>query len=152
LHRSDTDSVEEGPTVTVPQNHRSRVYWDTSELSTEALDNAEELELVWYPSDQPLSTGDGSFDYDGFALIGDIRLNPSPSTCEGIACRNTVRNLERTHGKIVEFKPESRTASTEDGRVEFNDGTTKNYTFEIIGQQQYEYTIDGRTFRTGGGW
>jgi hypothetical protein len=152
LHRSDTDTVEEGPTVTVPQNHRSRVYWDTSELSTEALDNAEKLELVWYPSDQPPSTGDGSFDYDGFALIGDIRLNPSPSTCEGIACRNTVRNLELTHGKIVEFKPESRTASTEDGQVEFDDGTTKDYTFEIVGEEQYEYTIDGITFRTGGGW
>lgn len=149
-YRSDTDGIEALKECKVPPNQQRLLHWDMSNLGSEALQNPEKLEICWYPSDHPPSTG--SFDYDGLAVFDGVFLTSNPAEIGERASVDKIKNLRLERGKITQFNVQTMSQDAESGDIYFNDGTSVPYSFDILGDGQYEYTIDGEAFKLGGGW
>lgn len=148
--------VEESEPMTVSPILPTQLYWDMSDLDDEALANPERLEIVWYPTDHPPDGGprgrSGGFDYRGHVVFDNVRLTDSVGELSLSAIRTEVQNLKLNHGPLTETTVESRSESLEVGAFVFSDGATIPYEFEQQGEDKFAYTIDGDTFKLGGGW
>lgn len=148
--------VEESEEMTVSPVLPTQLHWDMSDLDDEALANPERLEIVWYPTDHPPNGGPrgrgGGFDYRGHVVFDNVRLTDSVDELSVSAIRTTVQNAKLEHGQLTETVVESRSESVEAGEFVFSDGTTLPYEFEQRGDDRFAYTIDGDTFKLGGGW
>jgi hypothetical protein len=133
------------------------LQWDMSDLSTEVREAAKRLEIVWYieghkPESGPRGGATGDVDYEGFTVFDNVRLYESSAVTEAQRSLQFERDLHRDHGMIVERNFEYERDRLERGTLLFVDGTEVSYTFEVLGDNKYEHTIDGETFRIGGGW
>ncbi|WP_141465614.1 hypothetical protein [Salinadaptatus halalkaliphilus] len=146
--------VEESTEKTVSQLTPTRLRWDLSDLDDDILESAWLLEIVWYLEDHPpwyhrLDT-DRRFEYEGLVAFDDIRLTDDKSESESAASRTKQRKLHRNHGAVVNRTLEEHGEDFEAGTVEFADGAEVSYTFEVLGDGQFRYTIDGEAFDLGG--
>jgi hypothetical protein len=66
--------------------------------------------------------------------------------------RQKKTDLHREHGAIVDRTFDDREERFERGTLVFSDGHTVAYSFEVLGPDRFEYTVDGETFELGGGW
>ena len=83
-------------------------------------------------------------------MFDDIRLTDDVSEAEAVASQNKKLDLHRRHGMILERKIEERKDDLERGVLVFGDGTEVPFTFEVLGETQFRYTLDGETFELGG--
>lgn len=155
-NRSKDENVAESELKTVPQLRPNRLQWDASEFPEEVLETANRLEIVWYLDDHEPDRGhrgrsNENFDYQGVVVFDDIRLFESAPVNETRRRQQKKVNLHREHGMIVKRVFEERTEGLERGTLVFVDGTEVPYSFEVLGDGQFEYTLDGETFKPGGG-
>lgn len=169
-HYADTDSTEnrntqskkqekstlvvESDEITLPALFPSQLYWDMSELSDEALANPKRLEIVWYPTEHPPeggARGQGSgYDYQGKVFFDNIRLSDTVTDLSTSAIATNMQKYKLNHGIITETDVESRSADVEKGDFVFSDGSRIPYAFEVVGEDEFVYTIDGEAFEMGG--
>lgn len=147
--------VEESDEQSVAQLHPKHIRWDLTGLDEAVLETANRLEIVWYLEEHPPERGHrgrskGDFDYQGLVAFDDIRLTDDVAEQEASASREKKLALHREHGMIVERTFEERTANLERGTLVFVDGTRVPYSFEVLDDGRFEYTIDGETFLLGG--
>lgn len=151
-------NVVESPEIQVEQLTPSTLYWDMSELSDDTLDDPTRLEIAWYPADHPPETGANgrgsasSYDYRGGVVFDNIRVTSNPTEGAADAMKRTFDRLQSTHGPFEEAVTEQVEASEEHGYALFSDGTRISYTFEDRGDHKFVYTLDGDSFKLGGGW
>jgi hypothetical protein len=155
--RDKNVNVAESEWKSVSQLRPRDLQWDMSDLSTEVREAAKRLEIVWYmeghkPESGPRGRATGDVDYEGFTVFDNVRLYESPAVTEAERSLQFERDLHRDHGMIVERDFEYERDGLERGKLVFVDGTEVSYTFEVLGDNKYEHTIDGETFRIGGGW
>jgi F0F1-type ATP synthase membrane subunit c/vacuolar-type H+-ATPase subunit K len=147
-------NVEESDPIVVPQLRSRMVQWDMTDLSTDALANANRLEIVWYLADHEPAGGHrgkakGGFDYRGLVAFDDIRTAASEPVSEALKSHQKRMDLHRDHGMIVERVFQEQTETLERGQLTYADGFTTTYAFEILSEDRFEYTIDGETFVIG---
>lgn len=147
--------VEESDEQTAAQLHPHLLRWNLTDFDEEILATANRLEIVWYLEDHPPERGHrgrarGDFDYQGFVVIDDVRLTDDVTSGEAEASRDKKLALHRKHGMIVERTYEERTDAVERGTLLFGDGTEIPFTFEILDDGRFRYTIDGESFLLGG--
>jgi hypothetical protein len=148
-HRSDGGSTEESPTIRLPEWEPGYITWDMTGLPAEALDNPGRLELIWYPSDQPPGS---SFDYTGQLFLDNVRLTDRAHQCSTCGMKTKMGTYKTMFGHVTETVVDDETDTAEDGRFRYADGTEKDYYYEKVGDNKYKVTIDGETFKRGGGW
>jgi len=61
-------------------------------------------------------------------------------------------NKLRAQDGTYRYEADSRTDQTEEGRFVFNNGEEVSVEFETVGEDRYVYTIDGESYKIGGGW
>ena len=142
--------------ITVPQNTPQHLTWDMRDLPDETLTNARRFEIAWHPANHeprkgPNGRGPG-YDYQGAVFLDSIRLESSQDVLASQRLTGTLSALEREYGSFKRVVTESADGGVETGYVEFLSGATVDYTFEILSDEQYRYTIAGETFDIGGGW
>lgn len=144
--------------IRIHQMDTATLSWDMSGLSQDALRSPNRLDIVWYPADDPPKSrpdgrGSGSSDeYEGAVIFDDIRLHAEAAVVGSVGIRQTVFDLEERFGPIDRVRTATIDGDVETGDVEFADGTTVSYRFETIGEERAIYTIDGESFKLGGGW
>lgn len=147
-------NVEESDLIRVPQVDPRRVQWDMSELPETVLRNAKRLEIVWYLEDHEPTGGHrgkskGEFDYRGLVVFDDVRLSDSVPVPAVRQQQRKKMDLHRNHGMVVDRSIDEQTQNLERGTLTFADGSSVAYTFEILGEGSFSYTIDGETFEFG---
>lgn len=151
----DDETVVESAPKTVPQLRPNRLEWDLSEYPVEVLETATRLEIVWDVAegdvDRPSAPAEGP-DYRWLVTFDDVRLHESPPLNEVRRLQQKRMNLHRQHGMIVERDIEESREGYERGTLEYADGTEVQYSFEVVGEDQFRHTLDNETFRTGDGW
>ena len=148
--------VEESDEQTVAQLDPSVLRWDLTDVDEEILETANRLEIVWYLEDHPPDGNHrgrerGDFEYRGLVAFDDIRLTDDVAGAEASASQDKRNSLHRSHGMLVERTFEERTEMVEHGTFIFADGTEVPYSFEVLSEGRFRYTIDGETFDLGGG-
>lgn len=143
-HHTDPGGVEELPEITVEQTHGGVLAWDLSGLSQSKLESSDRIEISWYPTDHPPSSG---FDYNGRVLIDNVRLTSDSNEFTEGAFFQKRRELELARGLQVDQVVQSQTATTQDGVYQYYDGTEVAYQTEKIADGVIEQTVDGETFR-----
>lgn len=154
--RSKDVNVAESEWKSVSQLRPQELQWDMSGLSTDVRETAKRLEIVWYleghkPDGGPRGRSTGKFDYEGFVVFDEIRLYESAPISETGQRHAKKRDLHREHGMIVERRINEWQDGFEDGTLIFVDGTEVPYSFEVVDENEFEYTVDGETFKIGGG-
>lgn len=148
--------VEESDEQTVGQFNPQYIRWDLSNFDEEVLRSANRLEIVWYLEEYPPKNGHsgqnrGDFDYQGLVAVDDIRLTDDVASEKTQASQEKRMSLHREHGTIVDRTFEKRTEDAESGTLVYADGSEVPYSFEVLDDGQFRYTIDGETFLLGGG-
>lgn len=154
--KSKDSNVEKSGWKSISQLRPQELQWDMSGLSTDIRETAKRLEIVWYieghePDGGPRGRTNGEFDYNGFVVFDDIRLYESPPISETARQHDKKLELHRNHGMIVDRTFDERREDFERGRVVYADGTEISFSFEVLGEDKFAYTIDGETFKIGGG-
>lgn len=141
-------------TRTYPAGLRNRIYWNLTDVPPKARSRATQLsiEISLSADERQPSPGDEGPPSRGFLFLDGVRVTDDPGLIGRIASRNALRDLTLERGIIAGFEPSARTETTEEGVIEFSRGASVPYAFRIVGDRQYEYTINGETFETGGGW
>jgi len=153
--RSKNENVVESEWKSVSQLRPQRLHWDMSDHAEEILKQAKRLEVVWYLEDHEPEGGHrgqnrGEFDYQGFTIFDDIRLFESAPMSDTQHSQNKKRDLHRDHGMIVDRRFEERREGFERGTLVFVDGAEIPYSFEVLNDGRFNYTIDGEAFELGG--
>lgn len=149
--------VVESDVKEVPQLEPTQVRWDMTDLSKKVLTTANRLEIVWHLEDYPPEGGhrgrsNGTFDYQGIVVFDDIRLFDTPPVSEEERLQDEKIGLHRKHGMLRDRTIQERSTGYERGSLTYSDGFTVSYSFEVLGDDQFQYTIGGKTFDLGGGW
>lgn len=147
-------NVKESDIKTVPQLRSKVVQWDMTDLSTEILEAATRLEIVWYLEEHEPDRGHrgrakGEFDYDGIVIFDDIRLSDTIPVTESQQSHEKKRDLHSEHGSIADRVLEEQREGYERGTYVYSDGTEVPYEFELL-SEGYRYVIDGESFEIGG--
>lgn len=137
---------------TIPNGISSRVYWNATELSEEVRARATRLSIELSTDRSHQGNENGVDSVRGFAFLDSIRASDNPAAIGNVGSRNAIRELTLKRGIIEEFVTDERSEDYERGRIEFADGTSVPYEHEILAPQRVEYTIQGETYKTGGGW
>lgn len=155
--RASENNVTKSDLIEVPQITPEEIQWDMSELSDDIRKSVRRVEMVWYLEDHEPEGGPhghlkGDFDYQGLILFDDIRLLRSVSNTDQRELRRKKRHLHRAHGMIIDRTFEQRSVGLESGTFVFSDGFSVEYTYETVSDQQFKYSLNGETFKIGGGW
>lgn len=152
--RHDGTVVESAP-KTIPELRPNRLQWDLSGLPDDVLEAATRLEIVWDVAeedvDRPTAPEKGP-DFRWLVTFDDVRLDESPPLSESRRLQQKRTNLNRQHGMVVERDIEEWREGYERGTLKYADGTEVQYSFEVVGEDQFRHTLDNETFRTGDGW
>lgn len=147
-HHTNPGGVEESPEMTVKQKHGGILAWGLSNLSVSKLDSSDRIEIAWYPSDHPPSSG---FDYNGRVMVDNIRLTNDLNEMTQGAFFQKHQELEIAHGLRTDQVIQSQTETTQDGVYKFYDGTEIAYQLKKLENGDIEETVDGDIFRWTGG-
>lgn len=149
--RRQFDGVWPSEWKAVTQLRPQEVQWDLSGLPSAVLEHATKLEIVWRPETPVSGTDEGSKSnwgppYRSIVAFDEIRLYDTPPMSPIERLQQKRSNLHRKHGMIVDRRIAVNRDGYERGVVEYVDGTNVSYTFEVLGEDRYRYTIDGETF------
>lgn len=155
--RSKDVNVAESEWKSVSQLRPQELQWNMSGLPTDVRKTAKRLEIVWYleghkPDGGHRGRSEDGFEYNGFVFFDEIRLYESQPISDADQSLQVERNLHRDHGMIAEREFEMVREGLERGTLVFVDGTEVEYEFEVVDDDQFKHTIDGETFKIGGGW
>jgi len=123
-----------------------------TELAESTRERAERLSIELSTDRNQQSNGKDGDPIRGFVFLDGIRASDDPAVIGNVGSRNAIRDLTLERGIIEEFVAEERSEGYEQGRIEFADGTSVSYEYEILAPQRIEYTIQGETYKTGGDW
>lgn len=143
-HHTNPGGVEESPEMTVTQSWGHTLAWDMSHLSDAKLSSPDRIEIAWYPTDHPPSSG---FDYNGRVFFDNVRLSNNRNEVSNGMNMQKHTDLERAHGARVNKTITSQSDTVREGEYEYYDGTTVPFTFEKIDSTTLEQTVDGATVR-----
>ncbi len=155
--KSNARGVVSSDQFEVQQGEVTTLYWDMRSISAQARKHPKRLTISWYPTEHPPERkGEGrgnarSYEYRGIAIFGEMFLSADASEIVKRVVPQRVRKHELERGSFTGLTTIDRTDSSESGLLEFDDGSSIEYQFEILGDQQYRYTIDGQSFEFGGG-
>lgn len=130
--------------MTVEQTGGGVLAWDLSELSQSKLESSDRIEISWYPTDHPPSSG---FDYNGRVLVDNVRLTNALNELTEGAFFQKHRELELAYGVRTDQVIQSETDTTQDGVYKYYDGTEVSYQLKKLQDGDIEETVDGDTFR-----
>lgn len=152
--RGKEENVVESAWKRVAQLRPQKLQWDTSDVPDSIRERAKRLEIAWYLEDHAPADGhhgrNHGGDYEGFVVLDDVRLFEADPTSETRRRNRKKRALHRDHGMITDREFEERREGYERGTLTFVDGTTVPYTFEVLEDGRFEYTVDGERFEIGG--
>lgn len=143
-HHTDPGGVEESPEMTVEQAAGGVLAWDLSSLSQSKLESSDRIEISWYPTDHPPSSG---FDYNGRVLIDNVRLSSDLNEYTEGAFFQKHRELELAYGMRTDQVIQSESGTTQEGVYRYYDGTEIPYRLEKLADGDFEETVDGDTYR-----
>lgn len=153
----DGDGVEtlgRSDPVELRQAVPGRIFWDASDIDSNARAAATHLEVHWYPADAASDSGDDEprFGYRGEVVLDDIRASESVETVGLARFLSALRNLEAEHGSYERTEVGDRGGTVETGRFVFVDGATEEYRFVVVSDDRYRLSLADTTARLGGGW
>ena len=146
--------VEE-TTLTLPQLSDATLFWDMSEIDDVKLSNPRRLEIAWRLKDSPSPTGPRGRGpregYQGDVYFSNVRLTDDVNSLsrEGVALQ---LNKLRAQNGTYRYEADFRTDEVEEGRFVFNNGNEIPVEFETVDGDRFVYSIDGESYRIGGGW
>jgi hypothetical protein len=126
-----------------------------SDIDDAKLSNPRRLEIAWRLADSsspsgPRGRGPGE-GYQGDVYFDNIRLTDDVNSLSREAIALQLNKLRAQNG-TYRYEADSRMGEVEEGRFVFNNGNEVPVEFETADEDRFVYTIDGESYRIGGGW
>lgn len=154
--------VVESEEMVLTPHAQGQLAWDLGDVDDRKLERARRLDVVWYPTEHPPKKGPEGrgpgFEYDGEVTFDDIRLVESSESITRARLAQTWFDLRAEHGVYTDTVVVESGDGYERGAYVFDDGTHVPFEFEVrteaefevLSEDELQFTIDGEAFEFGG--
>lgn len=153
--KAGKSALVEETTQTVPVGGGSTFSWDLSQLSDEKLATPQRLSIGWYLGETPPKNGpngkQGKSESAPGVVLDAIRMTDDFQALEEASLINYLDGYVADRG-YYSYEFREYFEGGERGAFVFLDGSEISYRWEEVGPERETVTIDGRTFKIGGGW
>jgi len=151
-----SENVVESKEIVVAPGFTERLTWDLSDIDESIRRNPSRLQIQWYPTIHPPEAGSRGkqkqVDYSGTVHLDGVRTIGAVTELERERYRRYWQSLVAQYGPYRETTVSEQAEEFEKGQFGFDDGTTVDYTLEVLANDQFELTVDAETFKLGQGW